>query len=105
MRIKNLSYPSKKQMPAVGGGGTVARQSKISLTLSQVINSVSSKDVKSNNLGTWNAVLVQRPHNLGPRVIQVVGAPIRTQMASRSVYSMTGINAEAMPLSTVLQHF
>ena len=63
----------------------VARRSKVSLSLSQGINSMSSKHVKSNNLRTWNDVLVQVAHNLPPRVIQVVSAPMATQMASRRV--------------------
>ena len=72
----------------------VARRSKVSLALSQGINSVSSKEVKSNNFRTRNDVLVQLARNPPPRVIQVVSAPIATQMASRRVCPMTGINVE-----------
>ena len=72
----------------------VARRSKVSLALSQGINSVSSKEVKSNNFRTWNDVPVQLARNPPPRVIQVVSAPIATQMASRRVYPMTGIDVE-----------
>ena len=72
----------------------VARCSKVSLALSQEINSVSSKEVKSNNFTTWNDVPVQLARNPPPRVIQVVSAPIATQMASRRVYPMTGIDVE-----------
>ena len=71
----------------------VARRSKVSLALSQGINSVSSKEVKCNNFRTWNDVQVQLAHP-PPRVIQVVSAPIATQMASRRVYPMTGIDVE-----------
>ena len=72
----------------------VARRSKVSLALSQGINSVSSKKVKSNNFKTWNDVPVQLARNPPPHVIQVVFAPIATQMASRRVYPMTGIDVE-----------
>ena len=72
----------------------VARWSKVSLALSQGINSVSSKEVKSNNLRTWNDVPVQLARNPLPRVIQLVSAPMATQMASRRVYPMTGIDVE-----------
>ena len=72
----------------------MARWSKISLTLSQGINSLSSKEVKSSNLRTWNAVPVQLARNLPPHVIQALFAPIATQMASMSVYSTTGIDVE-----------
>ena len=72
----------------------VARRSKVSLALSQGINSVSSKQVKSNNFRTWTDVPVQLARNPPPRVIQVVSAPIATQMASRRVYPMTGIDVE-----------
>ena len=71
----------------------VARRSKVSLALSQGINSVSSNEVKCNNFRTWNDVQVQLAHP-PPRVIQVVSAPIATQMASRRVYPMTGIDVE-----------
>ena len=71
----------------------VARRSKFSLALSQGINSVSSKEVKYNNFRTWNGVQVQLAHP-PPRVIQVVSAPIATQMASRRVYPMTGTDVE-----------
>ena len=72
----------------------VARWSKVSLALSQGINSVSSKEVKSNNLRTWNDVLVQLARNPPPRAIPLVSAPMATQMASRRVYPMTGIDVE-----------
>ena len=72
----------------------VARRSKVSLALSQVINSVFSKEVKSNNFRTWNDVPVQLARNPPPRVIQAVSAPIATRMASRRVYPMTGIDVE-----------
>ena len=55
---------------------------------------MSSKEVKSNNVRTWNDVPVQLAHNPQARVIQVVSAPIATQMASRRVYPMTGIGVE-----------
>ena len=55
---------------------------------------MSSKEVKSNNFGTWNDVPVQLARNPPPRVIQVVSAPKATQMASRRVYPMTGIDVE-----------
>ena len=72
----------------------VARWSKVSLALSQAINSVSSKEVTSNNFRTWSDVLVQLARNPSPRVIQKVSAPIATQMASRRVYPMTGMDVE-----------
>ena len=72
----------------------VARRNKVSLALSQGMNSVSSKEVKSNNFRTWNDVPVQLARNPPPRVIQVVSAPIATQMASRRVYPMTGKDVE-----------
>ena len=63
----------------------VARRSKVSLALSQGINSMSSKEVKSNNFSTWNDVPPQLARNPPHRVTQVVSAPIATQMASRTV--------------------
>ena len=71
----------------------VARHSKVSLALCKEMNSVSSKEVKGNNF-TWNDAPVQLARNPPPRVIQVVSAPIATQMGSRSVYPMTGIDVE-----------
>ena len=71
----------------------VAQRSKVSFPLSQGINSLSSNEVKSNNFRTWNDVPVQLAHN-PPLVIQVVSAPIATQMASRRVYPMIGIDVE-----------
>ena len=50
---------------------------------------LSSKEVKSNNLGTWNDGPVQLARNPPPRVVQVGSAPTATQMASRRVYPMT----------------
>ena len=47
----------------------VARRSKVSSALSQRINSVSSKEVKSNNFRTWSDVPVQLARNPPPRVI------------------------------------
>ena len=55
---------------------------------------MSAKEVKSNNLKTWKVIPMQLAHNPPTRVIQVVSAPIATQMASRSVHSMTGIDVE-----------
>ena len=55
---------------------------------------MSSKEVKSNKFRTWNEVPLQLARNPPPRVIQVVSAPIATQMASRRVYPMTGIDVE-----------
>ena len=52
----------------------VARRSKVSLALSQEINYMSSKEVKSNNLRTWNDVPVQLARNPPPCVIQVVSS-------------------------------
>ena len=72
----------------------VARWSKVCLALSQRINSVSSKEVKSNNFRTGNDVPVQLARNPPPRMIQLVSAPIATQMASRRVHPMTGIDVE-----------
>ena len=68
----------------------VVRRSKVSLA----INSVSSKEVKSSNFRFWNDVPVQLARNPPPCVIHVVSAPIATQMASRTVYPMTGIDVE-----------
>ena len=72
----------------------VARRSKVSLALSHGIHSVSSKEAKCNNFRTWNGVQVQLARNPPPRVIQAVSAPIATQMASRRVCPMTGIDVE-----------
>ena len=55
---------------------------------------MSSKELKSNNLRTWNETPVQLARNPPPHVIQVVTAPIATQMASRRVYPMTGIHVD-----------
>ena len=55
---------------------------------------MSSKEVKCNNFRTWNDVQVQLARNPPPHVIQVVSAPIATQMASRRVYPRTGIDVE-----------
>ena len=55
---------------------------------------MSSKEVKSINLRTWNAVPMQPAHNLAPHVIQGVCASTATQMPSRSVYFMTRIDVE-----------
>ena len=71
-----------------------ARRRKVSLALSRGINSVSSKGLKSNNLRTWNDAPVQLARNPPPRVIQVVSAPIATQMASRRAYPMTDIQVD-----------
>ena len=71
----------------------VARRSKVSLALSQKIKYVCSKEMKWNKFRTWNDVQVQLAH-LPPRVIQIVSAPMATQMASRTVYPMTGIDVE-----------
>ena len=49
---------------------------------------MSSKEMKSNNFRIWNDIIVQLAHNLPPRVIEVVSAPIATHMASRRVYPM-----------------
>ena len=65
--------------------GALARWSKVSLSLSQRINSMSSKEAKSKILRSWNAVLVELAHNPGPRAIQVVCARMATQMATWTV--------------------
>ena len=52
---------------------------------------MSSKKLKYNNLRTKNNAPLQLARNAPPRVIQVVSAPIATQMASRRVYPMTDI--------------
>ena len=71
-----------------------ARWSKVSFALSQGMDSVSSREVKSNNFTTWNDVSVQLACNLPPRVMQVVSASISTQMAYRRVCPIIGIDVE-----------
>ena len=74
----------------------VARRSKVSLALSQAINSVSSKEVKYNSFRNWNDVPVPLARNTSPRAIQVVSAPIATQMASTMVYPSIDVEDNAV---------
>ena len=91
---KDRAWPSPRALADPADPGVVARRSKVSSALSQGINPVSSKEVKSNNLRTSNDVLVQLACNPQPRVIQVVSAPKATQMALRRVHPMTGMDVE-----------
>ena len=50
--------------------------------------------MNSNDLKTWNAVLIPLARKNALRVTQLVCAPIATQRASGSVYPIIGIDVE-----------